>query len=139
MTRPAIAGIGYEGKEQGALIDALRAQQIDVVVDVRLNPVSRKPGFSKGTLSRALEAAGIRYVHERSLGTPPTERAGLHGKHREEARAEVRARLEATAPDAIQRIRDLAAKERVALLCFEHDEERCHRKVVLELVREARG
>jgi len=40
------------------------------VLDVRENPFSRKPGFSKRPLSQALEANGIRYVHLKELGTP---------------------------------------------------------------------
>ncbi|PPJ18215.1 hypothetical protein C5E45_10195 [Nocardia nova] len=38
---------------------------VATVVDVRLTPISRKPGLSKTKLSAALAEAGIRYVHLR--------------------------------------------------------------------------
>jgi len=40
-----------------------RALALRQVVDVRENPFSRKPGFSKTALAGALLAEGIEYVH----------------------------------------------------------------------------
>ncbi|MBI5088832.1 MAG: DUF488 domain-containing protein, partial [Actinobacteria bacterium] len=69
--------IGYEGLIVDELVDQLRADGVEVVVDVRLNPISRKPGLSKTRLAAALDAVGIGYVHERALGNPPDNRAAL--------------------------------------------------------------
>ena len=63
-------GIGYEGLSVDQLVARLQADGIEVLVDVRMTPLSRKPGFSKRALSEALSAAGIRYVHDRRLGNP---------------------------------------------------------------------
>src|SRR5438477_11974727 len=48
----------------------LRENQIDLVVDIRQNPVSRKPGFSKYPLARVLSTGGIEYLHYPCFGTP---------------------------------------------------------------------
>ena len=69
-------GIGYEGLALSDLIERLREQGATVVDDVRLNAISRKPGFSKRALAAVLEEAGIRYVHDPRLGNPKPNRAG---------------------------------------------------------------
>ena len=68
-------GIGYEGLIVDQLVARLQAEGVEVLVDVRMTPLSRKPGFSKRALSEALSAAGIRYVHDRRLGNPKDNRA----------------------------------------------------------------
>ncbi|MDG4769766.1 DUF488 domain-containing protein [Solwaraspora sp. WMMD792] len=69
MISPAagLIGIGYEGRSVDGLIAELRAAGVSRLVDVRLTPISRKPGFSKSALAKALNAAGIAYEHRREL------------------------------------------------------------------------
>ena len=69
-----IYSVGYEGFDVATLIDHLASHQVSLVVDVRLNPISRKPGFSRKTLSSELQASGIDYRHEADLGNPPDNR-----------------------------------------------------------------
>jgi uncharacterized protein (DUF488 family) len=131
---PGLIGVGYQGRTLGELTAHLLALQVSRLVDVRLNPISRKPGLSKTALGRALAAAGISYEHRRELGNPTTNRAGFAGNpaEREAARARYRDLLhrpEANA--ALNAIADAARRERVAILCFEADEHRCHRDIVL--------
>ena len=79
---PEIVSIGYEGRDVEALIRQLQSLRVDVLVDVRLNPISRKRGMSKVALREALEAHGIRYVHHRELGNPKDNRDGYRsGDH----------------------------------------------------------
>ena len=47
---PTIVSVGYQGRSVNELIDVLRHGDVEVLVDVRLNPISRKPGFSKNPL-----------------------------------------------------------------------------------------
>jgi uncharacterized protein (DUF488 family) len=127
-----VTGIGYEGTTQPELIARLRDAGVATVADIRLNPVSRKPGFSKRGLSAALADAGIAYLHLPALGNPRELRAAFHGAAARlpAARARYAARL--TSPEAraaLAAIRDAA--QPVALLCLEADEARCHRYVVL--------
>ena len=69
--------VGYEGRTVEDLVQRLLAENVQVLVDVRLTPLSRKPGLSKTRLARALKAVGISYVHHRALGNPKDNRAGF--------------------------------------------------------------
>ena len=62
--------IGYEGRALEDFLDALIAQGVETLVDVRELPISRKKGFSKSALTSAVEARGISYVHIPQLGSP---------------------------------------------------------------------
>lgn len=39
-----LMGIGYEGRAIGEFVDSLLAEGVTHLVDVRLTPISRKPG-----------------------------------------------------------------------------------------------
>ncbi|MBF6074268.1 DUF488 domain-containing protein [Nocardia beijingensis] len=72
-----LVSIGYEGKTVGDLVAQLVEQGVEVLVDVRLTPLSRKPGLSKTRLAESLAAVGIGYVHHRALGNPKSNREGF--------------------------------------------------------------
>lgn len=78
-----IRTIGYEGSTIEHFIAALRHAEIDVLIDVRELPLSRKKGFSKNQLAEILAKADIEYVHLRGLGDPKdgrnAARAGNYG------------------------------------------------------------
>ncbi len=134
-----VVGVGYEGRQAEQFVRDLAAACVDVVVDVRLTPVSRKPGFSKRSLAEHLPAAGIGYEHLPALGNPKDNRAGFAGDTAalDAARARYSALLSGPdAEDALARVTTLASASRVALLCFEADEHRCHRHVVRTRVEE---
>ena len=130
MTSADPVGIGYEGRNLRDFIDAVAAAGVGVVADVRLTPVSRKPGFSKRALDAALTAAGIEYIHLPALGNPKPNRAGFGGtlEERRAARARYRTLLNSgEARKALDHIAGLARQQRIAVLCFEADQRRCHR------------
>lgn len=77
----ALTSLGYQGLSIDEYIDALQKRNVDVAVDVRLNAISRKPGFSKTKLSQALKDSGIEYLHLRELGSPKDNRAGFADTH----------------------------------------------------------
>ena len=62
--------VGYEGVALEQFVERLRLADVQVVVDVRDVPLSRKRGFSKTALSAALSKAGVQYLHIRELGCP---------------------------------------------------------------------
>jgi uncharacterized protein (DUF488 family) len=135
---PGLVGVGYEGRTVDELVAHLLDMGVSRLVDIRLTPISRKPGLSKFALARALTDAGIAYEHRRELGNPKTNRAGFAGPRDDQrsARARYAALLrESQASDALDAVAGAGMQERVALLCFEADQTRCHRDVVL---REAR-
>jgi len=128
--------IGYEDLRLDQFLNKLRENRIDTVVDVRLTPSSRRAGFSKGVLAKALDAAGIAYIHERDLGNPPDNRAAFRRGPLEEGRRRMKARLENGSAPALQRLVERATQERVAILCVEVTDVRCHRQVIVEMARE---
>jgi len=72
-----LATIGYEGKSQEAYLNALFADGVTILCDVRRNPLSRKYGFSKRALAAGCESIGIRYEHLPELGIPSEQRRKL--------------------------------------------------------------
>lgn len=136
MTTPAeVLTIGYEGTTPDGLIAALKASDVRVLVDVRALANSRKPGFAKGALSAALEAAGIGYLHLRALGTPAEGRVAVRSGRPAEMRRIFAKHLAGTeAQAALANLSDLARQQRVCLLCLEADPQQCHRTLVAEAV-----
>jgi uncharacterized protein (DUF488 family)/DNA-binding XRE family transcriptional regulator len=130
--RPRAIGFGYEGLDQAALIQRLRRDHVEVVADVRLTPLSRKPGLSKKALAAALEAAKIRYLHLPALGNPKDNRAGFGDASNTAARMRYREAFDRPAGrDQLAELRRLASEQVVGVLCFEHDQRLCHREQVL--------
>lgn len=131
--------IGYEGKDLPAFLDCLAASGVECVLDVRENPFSRKPGFSRKPLSQALEARAIQYVHLKELGTPrPLREAvksdGDYGRFFEAMQGYL-----ATRPEAVERACRYVRGATCCLLCYEESVDACHRKVVAQLIRERIG
>ncbi|HET6356172.1 DUF488 family protein [Streptomyces sp.] len=134
---PGLWSAGYEGRDIDSFVASLLDSRIDVVADVRLTPISRKKGFSKTRLGQALAEAGIEYTHLRGLGNPKDNRAPFWDGRLDVGRARFRGVLRSEeAQTDLERLAEHARQSRVAVLCFEKDESRCHRQVVLETVRE---
>ena len=111
------------------------AHQIGVLVDVRLNPTSRKKGFSKQALARALNTGGVKYCHERELGNPRDNRAGFRDGNRA-AKSLYLNLLETSGAAAFARLVHTAQTEQVALLCFERNHRPCHRSTITDRLLE---
>ena len=61
--------IGHSTRTLDELIAALRAHQVQTLVDIRAFPMSRRlPQFNRDSLQETLPAAGIRYLWMKSLG-----------------------------------------------------------------------
>ncbi|MFJ3342306.1 DUF488 family protein [Streptomyces diastaticus] len=133
---PGLWSAGYEGRDIDSFVSSLLDNRIDVVADVRLTPISRKKGFSKTRLGQALAEAGIEYTHLHGLGNPKDNRAPFWEGRLDVGRARFRGVLRSEeAQTDLERLAEHARQSRVAVLCFEKDESRCHRQVVLETVR----
>ena len=123
--------IGYEGVDLDSFLNAIEEHGIDLLVDIRLNPISRKRGFSKRQLAAAVEARGISYAHYPHLGCPADIRAeyaltGDFGRYTRIYQARVLSRRLAL----LARVARVSRARRVCLLCFEADANRCHRSLV---------
>jgi uncharacterized protein (DUF488 family) len=125
-----IHSIGYEDRTPEELVDLLRSHGVTEVVDVRLNPISRRKGFSKRGLAATLDAAGIGYRNERDLGNPTDNRAAFR-RGDPSARARVQASVDAAA-DVVDGLVALASQRTIALLCVCREHDACHRSVVAD-------
>lgn len=132
--------IGYEGATLERFVSALKAAEIDILLDVRAVPLSRKPGFSKNKLAARLAEDGIGYLGLRRLGTPAEGRAAARKGRILEMQAIFRTQLmtEGAALDMAEAVR-VSRNQKVCLLCFEHDAKTCHRLLVAEAMAEKTG
>jgi uncharacterized protein (DUF488 family) len=132
LQETALVTVGYEGRTAAELVSAVAEAQVDVVADVRLTPLSRKPGLSKRRLADALTAVGIEYLHLPALGNPRDNREAFR-QGDPGSRARFQELLGAPqAQSALAELGSRARHERVALLCFERDADCCHRRLVTE-------
>jgi len=117
------------------VLAALRDAGVDLLVDVRAVPRSRKPGFSSRLLAASAEAAGIGYRHLQPLGTPkPGRDAARKGDAATMARI-FAAHMEGDEPQAaLAEAAALAAARPACLLCFERDPHLCHRTILAGLI-----
>ena len=132
--RPGLCTIGYEGCTLENYLNRLLRDGVTLLCDVRRNPLSRKYGFSKGTLSKACEGVGIRYEHLPELGIASEERRELHTQADYDALFAVYERESLPKQTAaLGKIRGwIEDGGRVALTCFEKLPHQCHRHCVAE-------
>ena len=119
--------VGYQGISVDRLLNTLMKVGVGTLVDVRANPTARRYGFHRSTLDRLCNLVGIRYVHEPRLGVGKARRTQLsensnYAQYMEEYRTGLNRQ-----ESAIERIGALIVETPAALMCFEADEQRCHR------------
>ncbi|MDF2985746.1 MAG: hypothetical protein K0R50_1256 [Eubacterium sp.] len=128
---------GYEGKTIETFINTLKENKVNIIVDVREIPMSRKKGFSKTSLSEILNENGIKYAHFKELGSPKNIREKLHSDHNyDEFFSGYRKYLETQAETMdIVNTAILSNKDtNFCLLCFEKDPKTCHRSVIADTI-----
>lgn len=124
--------IGYEATTMAEFLAALMRAGVERVIDVRALPLSRRPGFSKSSLSASLRDAGIDYVHLKALGTPKRGRDAAKKGDVATLAAVYEGQLALPeAQAAAAHMRALAAERPSVLLCFERDPCHCHRTLLL--------
>lgn len=129
-----VVSVGYERRSIEEFVETLSLNGIDLLVDVRLNPISRKRGFSKTALTKALAKVGIVYRHERSLGNPK-ENCDPFRLGYQSARDRYVQHLQNGASTVFRRVINLARDKRIALLCYEREHSDCHRSCILEMAQ----
>lgn len=133
--------IGYEGRSFEEYLNMLIQAGVNVLCDVRRNPVSRKYGFSQRTLEHACDGIGIRYEHLPQLGVASDERAGLDTQEDYAAlfKRYKRYTLSRQRP-ALNTILDwIEGGASVALTCYERLPEECHRHCVAHALEQISG
>lgn len=131
--------IGYEGLDIDTFMSLLSEHGIDMIVDVRELPLSRKPGFSKKALGSLLNLSGREYVHMVDLGCPKP----IRDRYREDGNwkryTEGFMKYLKTQDDAIAELSSLATASNCALLCYEADSNFCHRSMIANAVKDYCG
>ena len=126
--------IGYESKSIDLFMNQLIQNKITKVFDVRKNAFSMKRGFSKLTLKKILEGAGIEYEHVSKLGIESDKRQKLDTKEDyEKLFGEYRKTLP-NRKNELNYVNNAGKNERIAIMCFEKDPEYCHRGQISEYV-----
>lgn len=133
--------IGYEGSSFENYLNRLIKNNIKLLCDVRKNPLSRKYGFSKKTLSKTLSKLGIEYVHIPELGIISERRQRLETKQDYQRLFDEYERTTLQENHlAIRRLFDLLLdKRRIAITCFEETQCMCHRGRVARALSELPG
>jgi uncharacterized protein (DUF488 family) len=139
--RTALVTIGYEGREPETYVRALVRAGATILCDVRRNPVSRRPGFSKKALTAACAAAGIRYEHLPQLGIASERRRAIESPEDVERLFAEYERVDLPREHAaVETIREwMRAGECVALTCLERDPAECHRGRLAAALERASG
>lgn len=129
--------IGYEGITADELVEKLKSEEIDLLLDVRIRAGSRKKGLSKTPLSASLQQVGIEYMHDRDLGTPRE----IMTKFKETGVYDWDAYVDFlnTKISHVEYAAQLTATKKVCLLCFEANAEECHRRFVAAAISKISG
>ena len=127
--------IGHSTRPIDEFIGLLRANGVELLIDVRTIPKSRhNPQFNSDALARALHAAKIGYVHIKELG-------GLRHAHRDSVNMGWRNTSFRGYADymqtqefeqALNRAIKLASEKTAALMCAEAVPWRCHRSLIAD-------
>lgn len=126
--------IGYESLKPAQFIELLKRSRIEVLVDVRELPVSRKPGFAKNALAASLTKNGIEYRHAPEFGCPRDVRHAWRDSGDWARYTRDFLRFLATRETALQVFAEFILERRSCLLCLEEDFNFCHRKYVAEAI-----
>ena len=126
--RPAVYTAGYEGKSVDSFLNHLLRSGIELIIDVRAMPLSRRYGFSKRQLSEIAKKLGLGYLHVGKLGIPSERRANLtdfdsYQRLLQEYQHNMLPGLE----KEIAEVGQLMHQTPAVLVCFENDFRCCHR------------
>jgi uncharacterized protein (DUF488 family) len=127
--------IGHSTRTLEEFESLLEAHQLERLVDVRTVPRSRhNPQFNKSTLPAALRRIGIKYLHLPGLGglrhaKPDSPNMGWRNTS---FRGYADYMQTPEFVDSLDRLIELARKERVAIMCAEAVPWRCHRSLIAD-------
>lgn len=130
-----IISIGYEKRSVDEFLNELLKEKVQVLLDVRKNPFSRKFGFSKKKLLDYCGKLGIEYRHYPELGIEGSRRKELDTYEDYQRLFRVYEKGLDEKMEVVHDIIDLAKEKKVAMFCFERDPTYCHRNVIVERIR----
>ena len=133
--------VGHSTRSEEEFTQILLAHQIEVLVDVRTFPSSRRyPQFNKSALAESLEKAGVQYRHEPRLGGRRSPRKDSHNTAWKNAQFRGYADHMETDEfnEGIKELLELARESRTTVMCAEAIWWKCHRSLIADYLK-ARG
>lgn len=130
--------IGHSTRDLKEFIDLLLTYKIELLVDVRNFPGSRKyPHFSKESLEVSLKEYTIDYLHLKPLGgRRKPQRDSRNDRWRNEAFRGYADYMESTAfKESIAELEEIALDKKVAYMCSEAVWWRCHRGLISDYLK----
>ncbi|HEU5401890.1 MAG TPA: DUF488 domain-containing protein [Terriglobales bacterium] len=126
--------IGHSTRSLGELIEALQAHGIKTLVDIRAFPMSRRhPHFNRENLEQELPKVGIEYVWQKDLGghrKKQLENSPNTALRNDSFRNYADYMLTPQFQTAAAEVRQLAERQRTAIMCAERVWFHCHRMMV---------
>jgi uncharacterized protein (DUF488 family) len=136
----AVYTVGYEQWSVDQLLNELMRRGIARIIDVRKNPIARRYGFHKSTLSRLASGLAIEYVHFPELGIPSEMRRDLHGPSDYASLFdEYTGTILPRQRGAVEKVSRLIVEKPSVLLCMEADPAMCHRTRLAAVVSSGTG
>jgi uncharacterized protein (DUF488 family) len=137
---PAVYTAGYERLSVDGFLNLLIERGIQRVIDVRSNPISRRYGFHKTTLTRLTQRLDLEYRHFPQLGIEAEKRQYFPAnRERTVLFDEYEATTLVNEPDSILDVACLVAEKPSVLVCIEADPKSCHRSRLATPVAEVTG
>lgn len=127
--------IGYEGKEIVEFIEILKNKKIEILIDIREFPISRKKDFSKKNLKKYLVKENIQYFHFKDLGTPKDLRNKVRKNKNYNLFFKEYRRLLNYRKNIFNDLLKIIDGKIVCLICLEKDYRICHRKIICEKIK----
>jgi uncharacterized protein (DUF488 family) len=135
MTTPRVLTIGHSTRTIEDFIDLLKAHGVQLVVDIRTVPRSRRnPQFNEDTLAASLKESGIDYVRLKELGglRRPRKDSQNTGWRNPSFRGFADYMQTQDFEAGINELIRLARDRTVAIMCAEALPWRCHRSLVAD-------
>ena len=127
--------VGHSTRSLDELVDLLKKNAIELLVDVRTVPGSRRlPHFAKAVLQEEVRRRGVAYLHLPELGglRKPTGSDENAGWRNASFRAYADYMQTPAFEGALKHLLDLAVARRTAVMCAEAVPWRCHRSLIAD-------
>ncbi len=130
--------IGHSTRAQGELIGLLTEAGVELLIDVRSYPRSRRnPQFDAEVLAAALGEAGIGYAHLKALGgRRGSQKGDAHSPNAAWREAGFRNYADYALTPAFRTgladLRGLAQARPAAIMCAEGHWSQCHRRIIAD-------
>ncbi len=131
----SVLTVGHSTRTLEDFVHLLQAHEVGKVVDVRTIPRSRhNPQFNRETLPDGLREFGIGYMHMPGLGglRHPRPDSPNQGWRNASFRGYADYMQTEEFEGHLQRLVELAARERICLMCAEAVPWRCHRSLIAD-------